>query len=97
MESTAAARLELVDRLDIRAATDLVESLRGARGRPLEIDAGAVVYVGAQCLQALLAAAQEWRKDGVPFDIVAPSHSFHDCLDALGAREALLTGAETMQ
>ena len=58
------ARLQLSAKLDTRAASDLVEALRGHAGSDLTLDASAVSHVGALALQALMVAGATWAQAG---------------------------------
>lgn len=76
--------LQLLEILDIRAASPLVASLVATRGEQVTIDAANVQRVGAQCVQVLYSARATWQADGVAFAIVNPSEAFVEGLTALG-------------
>lgn len=73
--------------LDLAAARPLSAEIAGALGQPLALDASAVERMGGVCLQVLLAAAAQWRRDGVEFTVVEPSPAFLDGLRIMAAPE----------
>jgi chemotaxis protein CheX len=77
--------LHLPEVLDLNAATPLATELLTLRGADMEVDASAVVRMGAQCLQVLLSARATWRDDGFNLAIVGPSPEFTAVLTLLGA------------
>ncbi|MEP9375052.1 STAS domain-containing protein [Mesorhizobium sp. KR1-2] len=85
---------ELPAVLDLKAAPPLAERLRALRGAALTLDAGRVEWLGGQCLQVLLAAAQSWRADGAALRLAGVTAEFCDGLKRLGVTPAELSGAE---
>ena len=80
-----AAALRLPPVLDLSAATPLVEDFLARRGTGLVVDASDVRRLGAVCLQALLAAVAQWRRDGLEFRVIAASDAFNEALALFGA------------
>lgn len=78
------ADLTLSARLDLAEAQPLAAALRSHRGAALTIDASGVQFLGGLCLQLLLAAAQDWRRSGLPLAFSAPSAAFDDALALFG-------------
>lgn len=83
-----ARQVKLPAELNIRAAKDLHNELRSARGEDVELDASDVTLLGGLGLQLLLAAKSEWQ--GASLTIKDPSAPFVDCAKTLGAEAALL-------
>jgi chemotaxis protein CheX len=86
------AVLRLTPVLDGSAAAPLQTLLLAHRGQDVELDAGAVVRIGAQCLQVLLAATRTWQADGCLMRIRSLSDRCRDALTVTGATR--LVGAE---
>lgn len=85
-------RLQLEPRLDLVAVRPLVESLLGARGADLTIDAGGVERLGGLALQALLAAQQVWARDGNTLAVTPRSSAFDAALASFGVAAATFGG-----
>ena len=81
----SAAVLRLGQVLDLNAAGPLAHASLALRGRAVEVDASAVEWLGAQCLQVLLSARATWDADGAAFSVVTPSNEFTSTLALLGA------------
>jgi len=80
-------RLVLPDRLDLAAAEDLQENLLRVRGSDVALDGSGARHVGTSCIQVVLSALAEWRKDGFAFDIVDPSPQLSGAIADLGLVE----------
>jgi chemotaxis protein CheX len=87
----SAATLELEDRLDLRAAGTLADSLLDHRGADLVLDAARVEQIGALAVQAIRAAARSWAQDGHALTFVNASNDLADQLALLGFRPDTLT------
>lgn len=74
------ALLTLQERLDFGAVSALKAAIEDQIGNDLDIDASAVEHMGTLCLQVLLAAAQDWSKAGLRFQIKDASET---CLTQL--------------
>jgi len=85
--------MQLRQVLDLGAAAPLWLDVCAARGKPLEVDASGVERLGGLCLQVLLAAQAQWRRDGVAFAIVNPSPSFIEGTRLMGAHDLAPTGS----
>jgi len=85
--------MKLTPVLNLAAARPLWSDLCAATGRPLTIDASAVERLGGACLQVLLAAREQWRRDGVDFTIDEPSPAFFEGLRLMSARDLAPTEA----
>jgi chemotaxis protein CheX len=85
---------ELPAVMDLKAAAPLAERLKALRGAALTLDGTRVEWLGGQCLQVLLAAAQSWRGDGAALRLAAPSPAFCDGLRLLGVTPAALGGED---
>lgn len=72
--------LALPSRLDLTASAPLRDALLARRGRALTIDAGAVSHLGTLCLQILLSAAAEWRRERLAFTLSPCSSAFSRAL-----------------
>ena len=79
------ARLSLAPILDLSAAVPLRALLLAHRGQDLELDGSAVVRVGGQCLQVLLAAKRSWAAEGHRIRLLHPSDA---CGEALAVTHA---------
>ena len=84
-EAPAPARVKLAVTLDTREAGPLHETLLACRGADLVVDAGDVGFLGAQCVQVLLAAQRTWALDGRSFSVEPASDDFDSTLHLLGA------------
>ena len=80
-------------RLDLTRTRPLAQSLADHAGASLRVDAGQVDHLGALCTQALLAASQEWARNGLAFAIEPRSAAFDDALEAMGLAGAFCAGA----
>ncbi len=83
-QPAAESVIQLSQVLDLKAASDLLRDLKDARGHNLRIDASAVEHLGAQCAQALMAAARTWRSDGLDLVVCNSSDKFTDACVVLG-------------
>jgi len=79
------AVLHLAPVLDGSAAAPLQTLLLAHRGQDVELDAGAVVRMGGQCLQVLLAATRTWQADGHRMRLGNVSDRCRDALSLSGA------------
>ncbi len=84
-QTSPAGAMSLPASLDSREASRLAAGLRTARGLDLDLDASEVRRLGAQCLQALLAARAAWSEDGLGFRILEPSPEFRAACVQMGA------------
>ncbi|MDQ2095711.1 STAS domain-containing protein [Rhodalgimonas zhirmunskyi] len=84
----AAREIVLPARLDVAICGSLSEELKAAQGRPLTLDASGVEFLGAMVLQLLISARRQWRIDGLPFHVRAPSGAFCSGLALLGYAHA---------
>ena len=75
-----------------RSAAPLQAELLAHRGQDLDLDATAVVRLGGQCLQILLAAKRTWQADGREVRLLNVSNAFGDALNITNAGPLL--GAE---
>jgi len=82
---------ELPSVLDLVAAPALHETFIGRRGNALNLDAGVVQRLGAQCLQILLAARAAWAADGLELAIENISEEFSAALELMGVAPEDLT------
>lgn len=88
--------LMLPARLDAAAGRRLVDELGMYRGRPLQIDAGRVEIVSGLALELLLATAQQWQRDGLPFAVGAASAPYLAACRILALDDGpLMPGAAT--
>ena len=76
--------LSLPARFDSAAAKSCAEALLALRGRPVTIDARAVIHAGALAVQALIAGRRQWLADGAGFRLTAASAGLLDCCRILG-------------
>jgi chemotaxis protein CheX len=76
--------ITLDERLDLRAAAPLAETLLASRGGDLVLDAGAVTQIGGLAVQVIRAAAQSWAGDGHQLTIAHVSPDLADQLQLLG-------------
>ncbi len=77
-------RLQLAKNLDGSQVEPLLGLLAKKRGFPLMINASKVERIGVQCAQVLVAAAQTWRSETQPLQIVQPSGGFVEGLELMG-------------
>ena len=92
-QTTPAGATALAANLDSREAGRLVAGLLALRGSDLALDASEVRRLGAQCLQALIAAQAAWSEDGQSFRILGASAEFRDASVLMGADR--LTASES--
>jgi chemotaxis protein CheX len=62
------------------------------RGQKLTLDGAEVERLGGLCLQVLIAARNQWRVDGVDFQIVNPSPAFRDGARLMAAEDVASQG-----
>lgn len=86
----ADALLALPVKMDADAAGQLKASLLERRSQSLSIDASDVEQMGTLCLQVLLSAQKNWRREGRGFVVKNPSPAFRDSVALLGAETLLL-------
>ncbi len=79
--------ITLEARLDLQAAKDLKDDLSIGRGA-IVADGSEVTFLGGQCLQLLLAAANTYGNGGVKIENA--SEEFVDCLRTLGVDPSIL-------
>jgi chemotaxis protein CheX len=84
------ASMELPARLDTAAAPALAADILSRSGSALRLDASGVVLLGGLCLQVLVAAAAEWRAQGVSLAIEPRSPGFDGALATFGLAVASL-------
>lgn len=93
--STGVRRLDLPEALDASAAAELLDSLRAARGAPLELNGAGVRRLGGQGAQIMLAAAAAWRADAEPLTVTDASPNLLEALRLLGLSvERVSAGAD---
>lgn len=92
-----AQALKLPEVLDQTYAGPLAEALLAMRGAKVEVDAGQVQRVGAQCVQVLMSAMATWKADGVGLCVNDPSQEFRDALSLLGVGLAEISTEEAAQ
>ncbi|MDZ7710213.1 MAG: STAS domain-containing protein [Roseovarius sp.] len=78
---------KLPPRLDYEATGTLHESLLASRGEAITLDAGAVTHLGGLALQLLVAAREQWRRDGLALRIEPRSRNFSEDVAMLGMVE----------
>jgi chemotaxis protein CheX len=76
--------LKLPQTMDVARARSLYDDLFRRRGSPLTIDASQVEKASALAIEVLIAAARQWRSDGISFDIKTPSHAMLETWGGLG-------------
>ncbi|MBY4892703.1 hypothetical protein A8B78_10340 [Jannaschia sp. EhC01] len=74
----------LTGHLDSAAAPPLVKDLLRFRGQPLCIDASAVTFAGALCVQVLVATQKQWQEDDHAFQIAPLSSGLANAARGLG-------------
>src|SRR5262245_61001262 len=89
----AECRVAMPGRLDRGTAGNLHKALLEAAGqrKPVIIDAQQVSTLSTVCVQALLAAANSFRKKKIPFCVSRPSDVFVTTFDGLGLFSALMS------
>jgi len=86
------AVITLRERLDFCAAPDLKAEIIGEVGNDLQIDASGVTHMGTLCLQILIAAAQDWTRNGRKFNLTSPSDVCVTQLSLHGFSPETITG-----
>lgn len=85
--------IPLPSRLDLGVVQALTQQIILMRGSPVTLDATGVTHLGGLGLQLLLAAAQQWRRDGQDFAVLPRSDEFDRALGLLGlSPDALMNG-----
>ncbi len=84
--------LELPEKLNSDAASDLLKALRQKKGAKLEIEAGKVRFLGGLCFQLLVAARDEWRADDETLVFGETSAAFKDGMARLGMPVDVFSG-----
>lgn len=88
------AVVPLVDKLDTRAAADLVETLKAHAGADVTVDASATQQLGAMGLQALMVAATTWKQAGHAFVLTGMSADLVKQFDLYGVDPETLCAKE---
>jgi chemotaxis protein CheX len=89
-------KLVLPAKLDLTAASDLLEAFRTRRGEDVGVDAGAVTHLGTNCLQVLISASRSWADDGKTLAFGPMSEAFSQQLEQFGlSPDSLTDGAPT--
>lgn len=86
------AVIKLQERLDFGAAPDLKAEFIGQLGNDLQIDASGVAHMGTLCLQIMIAASNEWARNGHKFDLISPSDICVTQLSLHGFSPETITG-----
>lgn len=76
--------LNLIERLDSLAATDLRNQIAAAEGEDIALNAARVAFLGGLCLELLMCARQIWAASGKAFTIESPSDAFVENLSRFG-------------
>ena len=74
----------LSPRLDLSAAQGLLSVLTDTQDEDILLDMGEVTYLGALCLQVLIAAADASRTNGHGFQLINTSDRVLDQLRVMG-------------
>lgn len=82
--------IKLAPALDLVAASDLLNTFLENRGHDVEVEAGDVRRLGAQCLQVLLSAKAAWNEDGCGFLVKDCSEEFVEYLEIMGLNQDYL-------
>lgn len=90
----ATERITLPQRMDLTAAAPVAGAIAAAAGKAVELDAGSVRHLGGLGLQLLLAAGQQWRRDGVPLHLAQPSEEFLQTLKLFGVDAAQIENGD---
>ncbi|MCP9483218.1 STAS domain-containing protein [Shimia sp. CNT1-13L.2] len=77
----------LAERLDSKAADDLLAALLAHMGGPISLDASRVQSLGALCAGILLSAAKTWKDAGLPFALANLSERCRADLALMGLTE----------
>ncbi len=93
-QTPSAGATALAANLDSREAGRLVAGLLALRGSDLALDASEVRRLGAQCLQALIAAQAAWSEDDKSFRILGASAEFRDACALMGADRLTASDAD---
>lgn len=80
--------------LDSAAAPPLVTELLEHRGQPLCIDASAVTFAGALCVQVLVAAQKQWREDDQAFQVAPLGDGLVNAAQGLGVPLAAIGASD---
>lgn len=88
--------IELSKNLGLTAAAPLMDSINGAQGQAITLDAANVETLGAQCLQVLLAASHSWASKGQSFQVISASDAFNQGLETLGFTPDTFSQTETL-
>lgn len=86
--------MKLPPLLDLGAAASLRSQLMEQRGRKLELDCSEVERLGGLCLQVLVAARNQWRVDGIDFEIVNSSPAFSEGARLMAAADFVPKGGD---
>jgi chemotaxis protein CheX len=84
MSQTDSVTLALEPRITQKNAPHLAATLAGHRYRPVNLDASAVIHIGAPGFEVLLSAARGWMAKSVAFTLTDPSAAFMDGLVRIG-------------
>ena len=87
--------IRLAAKLDLKASTELVETLRARRGADLTLDGSEVSHLGAHAVQTLLVAAHTWSRDGHALVCANLTDQALEQLGVLGIDPMQLSGGAT--
>ena len=78
-------------KLDLAAAADLMETMRGRKEEEVVLDFSQVTHFGALCLQVLVAAATSAKSEGRRLTFLNISDRVVDQLRVMGMTPELIT------
>jgi anti-anti-sigma regulatory factor len=85
-------RLKLPAQLDRRAAHDLKAELERNRGVPIRLDASETIALSGLGLQLLGAAAAQWSREDLPFEVADATREVSSLLKLMTPPIALSPG-----
>ena len=84
--------IKLRERLDFGVAPDLKAELLAQAGNDVQMDASDVAHLGTLCLQIMIAASQDWARNGQKISLISPSEVCMTQLSLHGFTPETLTG-----
>lgn len=83
-ESVDCTNIDLPEKLDSSFARELYTELNSNKDTDIRLDGRLVHHVGGLCLQVLIAAKDEWRRNDLSLELNEPSDVLKQVLSTIG-------------
>jgi len=92
--SAQSKQIDLEEKLDLMAATQLLKDLKAHEDKPMRLDASHVSHIDLPCLQLLISAKEHWHRNDLAFSIDPISEKFEENLTTLGLTSSIFENLE---